>query len=492
MRKHITKVKEINNLIRQDNLDFAKQKLTELKKLFPNDDAVNFLNQFFDTIFLKKEKTINWGIDAQEFVERHFYLYHLLKDTYLIDNLKKGNILPIRFWDMPPIKIKIQNYFSIQNIELDNLSSKKEIYFLGENGDGKTILLQSILLALKGNTGNETVFSYLNQNDKFQENNNELKLSAHMLFDELIFNKNHKEQDGGFDNIFAYGVNRLRKSDKNPDKEGYLTLFDADTYLTSPEQWLKDTQLDYLTYQKKQSENKLTDKDFEPISPEQAVSLLEQIINFEEESKDKKFKIIINGTEIKFIEKGTELEFEQLSDGYKSILILLSDLISHLSKNRPFIESLEHYTGIVIIDELGVFLHPKWEFTLARNLRKLFPNIQWIFSTHSPIAILGASKDAVFYKVYKKNGTTEISKPFTPEMFSDRLINGFLTSSLFNMPTAKPAAFQYKDTDFETGEHIYGIIHKEVHKRLDREPLQNDEIKEMVSNLLDKFEKTGK
>ncbi len=492
MRKYITYVKEINKLIRQDKLDAAKQKLTELKKQYPNDDAVSFLNHFFDTIFLKENKTIDWEIDAQEYINRHFYLYLLLKDTDFWDEYKKSNILPIRFWDFPLEKITIQNYFSIQNIELDNLLGKKEIYFLGENGDGKTILLQSILLALKGNTGNETVFSYLNQNDKFQGNNKELKLIANMVFDELIFNKNHKEQEGGYDNIFAYGVNRLRESDKNPDKEGYLTLFDADTYLTSPEQWLKDSQLDYLTYQKKQSDNKLTDKDIEPISPEQAVSLLEQIINFEDKSEETKFKIKINGTEIKFIEKGTELEFEQLSDGYKSILILLSDLISRFSKNRPFIENVERYTGIVIIDELGLFLHPKWEFTLVRSLRKLFPNVQWIFSTHSPIAILGASKDAVFYKVYKKNGTTEISKPFTPEMFSDRLINGFLTSSLFNMPTAKPAAYQTEVTDFETGEHIYSIIHKEVKKRLDKEPLQNDEIKEMVSSLLDKFEKTEK
>lgn len=404
------------------------------------------------------------------------------------------------FWDLmdqiaalPVNEIDINNYFSIDNIQLKDLNDKKEIYFLGENGDGKTILLQAILLSLKGNTGNEIIFSFINQNENFQskidKSNKSLKLEAKVLntfgYD---FKINHKEQEYNYQSVFAYGVNRLRKNEKEADTEGYLTLFNSDTYLTSPVQWLKDVQLDYWNYINKLKNNQLSDKDIEPISPEQAVGLLEQVINFENDTSEKKFRITINGSEIKFIEKQTQLKFEQLSDGYKSILILLSDLLSRLSKTQLIINDVKNYTGIVIIDELGVFLHPKWEFSLARNLRKLFPNIQWIFSTHSPIAILGASEDALFYKVYKNKGITEISKAFTPEMFSDRLISGFLTSQLFDMPTAKPAAYRNRTKDYETGEHIYSIIHKEVKKRLEKEPLQNHEVQEIVSNLLDKFE----
>jgi len=46
--------------------------------------------------------------------------------------------------------INIQNFFSIKDIELFNLKDKKEIYIVGENGDGKTLLLQAIAVALKG------------------------------------------------------------------------------------------------------------------------------------------------------------------------------------------------------------------------------------------------------------------------------------------------------------------------------------------------------
>ena len=578
MKKLITHVKELNQLLKQGKLDIIEQKIKELKKLFPNDDVPVYLESY---IFENEEQKQKIENKTNNKFRIAFFLQNFLKDTDIIkeliferkaDNLLLGiflfdlfvfdfekyvynpskikttinslykvgytktfifnslfftlgkietifkyyNIkekkekflnkiadLLFNFHVTPVDKIYIKNYFSIEQIELDNLNNKKEIYFLGENGDGKTILLQAILLSLKGNTGNEKIFSFINQNEKFQKKinaENKLFLSAKMKKNaapELIniydykFNPNHKEQKNSYENIFAYGVSRLRKSDKDYDQEGYLTLFDSDISLISPTQWLKDVQLDYLNYQNKKANNELKKDDIEPMSSEKTKKLLEQIINFEE-TENQKFNIEINGTEIKFKEKGTELEFEQLSDGYKSILILLSDLLSRLSKNQPFIDDAKNYYGIVIIDELGVFLHPKWEFSIARILRKLFPNIQWIFSTHSPIAILGASEDAVFYKLYKEDSKTKISKSFSPKTFSNKLISGLITSPLFNMPTAKPATYQYSDIDYETGDYIYSKIHNEVKKRLEKEPLQDVEVKNMVKNLLDEFEKTNK
>lgn len=594
MEKLITYIIELNQLLKQDKIEIAKQKAKELKKLYPEDAVPDFIEAFIHKTFSDKKKIQESNIEIKNYYRLFFYLYQLIKDTkiendyfftkhfeneiiensfknknitnlyeklesnekfihgfqlsilgftlfevsvlnqakikYTIKSLYKAGFtkndiygalyiaykninlewyniefkpddwmkftkLWFHFIIEPLEKVTIKNYFSIEEIEISDLNNKKEIYFLGENGDGKTILLQAILLALKGNTGNETIFSYINQNEIFQSkaSNSKRKLSLtaklRQLFD-YKFETNHKIQESGYQNIFAYGVNRLRKSDKEPEKEGYLTLFDADTYLTSPTQWLKDIQLDYLNYQNKKGKKQLHENDIEPISPKQAKILLEQVINFEEDIN--KFQIIIDGTDIKFKEKGTSLEFEQLSDGYKSILILLSDLLSQLSNKQPFIENINDYLGIVIIDELGVFLHPKWEFEIARVLRKLFPNIQWIFSTHSPIAILGATSDAVFYKLYKKDGKTKISKPFSPKTFSNKLITGYITSPLFNMPTAKPIAYQYSNVDFETGDYIYSIIHKEVKSRLSKEPLQDDEIKKMVKKLLDKFEKSKK
>ena len=60
----------------------------------------------------------------------------------------------------------------------------------------------------------------------------------------------------------------------------------------------------------------------------------------------------------------------------------------------------------MLVDEIGVYLHPKWQYTIVRKLRSWFPLVQFIFTTHSPIVIMGASKDAAFYKVYKEGGVT--------------------------------------------------------------------------------------
>lgn len=589
MKKLITYIQELNSLLKQDKLDIAKDKMKELKKVFPDDEAVPFIETILNAFSFEKIEDFNKQKIKTKKVNSeyrsYFYAYILMKDTDRFKNIiqtklfegdffdkkyrnpdlkatdglefrfqtffigfwllelsiknmnqlqptlnllfksgftqrdihtsllfifnqfdytwydfeitqrefSKFSDLLIHFAEMPLDEIKIKNYFSLEDIEITDLGNKKEIYLLGENGDGKTILLQAILLALKGNSGNETIFSYINQNEDFQNRENpelekKLILSAKLKkLSKYEFKTNHKEQKSSYQNIFAYGVNRLRKSDKETDKEGYLTLFDSDVYLTSPMQWLKDIQLDFLNYQDKEAKKELSEDDIKPILPEQAKLLLEQVINFENDKK--KFQINIDGRNISFTEKETDLEFEQLSDGYKSILILLSDLLSHLSKNQPLIHKTPDYSGIVLIDELGVFLHPKWEFTIARILRKLFPNIQWIYTTHSPIAILGASKEAVFYKLYKENGKTRISNPFSPQVFSNKLLSGFVTSPLFNMPTAKPAAYESSKLDFETGDYIYSIIHKEVKKRLEKEPLQDEEIKNMVRNLLDEFEK---
>lgn len=55
--------------------------------------------------------------------------------------------------------------------------------------------------------------------------------------------------------------------------------------------------------------------------------------------------------------------------------------------------------GIVLIDELDIHLHPVWQRQIPNMLRKLFPNLQFIVSTHSPFIAAGSGEDAVTYKL---------------------------------------------------------------------------------------------
>lgn len=77
-----------------------------------------------------------------------------------------------------------------------------------------------------------------------------------------------------------------------------------------------------------------------------------------------------------------------LSAGYQSILRMVMDIAFRIATLNPqHGEKMNKTPGIVLIDELDMALHPKWQWTVLRALRETFPNIQFIVATHSPILI---------------------------------------------------------------------------------------------------------
>lgn len=84
--------------------------------------------------------------------------------------------------------------------------------------------------------------------------------------------------------------------------------------------------------------------------------------------------------------EGQRLNAEQLSDGEKIYLALIGDLCHRLSLANPEGDPLLG-TGIVLIDEIDLHLHPQWQSEIAGALTRTFPNIQFIITTHSPHVI---------------------------------------------------------------------------------------------------------
>jgi len=375
--------------------------------------------------------------------------------------------------------INITKYFCIENLKVENLKDKKEIYFLGENGDGKTILLQAIVLALKGLSYSSDKHNNLIDNDFAIEFEGEKRDFSYDDFAIEIEGENqptykYSYKDNVHKDIYAYGIGRLRNNNRERDDSGYLSLFDYDTYLTNPIDWFNEV---YIAESKKIGKLKLNS----------VIQLFEKLLGNDVKIEAKKDEVGYI-----FEEKNTPLEFHQLSDGYRSVLIWVSDLLSRLAESQPDVENLEDYKAVVLVDEIGSFLHPLWEYQIVRKLREWFGGIQWFFTTHSPIVALGASKKAVFYKLYKEDGITKVSEPFHAEAFDNRMLSSFVTSPLFNLPTARPATFQGNKFDLETGDYLYSQIRREVKKRVKDKPLQDTEIQDMISELLDEYERTGK
>ena len=78
------------------------------------------------------------------------------------------------------------------------------------------------------------------------------------------------------------------------------------------------------------------------------------------------------------------LEIGQLSDGQRAVLALAADLARRMAHGNPHVEDPLSSEAIVLIDEVELHLHPSWQQRILCDLRRTFPNAQFIVSTHSP------------------------------------------------------------------------------------------------------------
>ncbi|WP_323589941.1 AAA family ATPase [Aliarcobacter butzleri] len=347
--------------------------------------------------------------------------------------------------------INIKNFYSIKDINLENLDDKKEIYILGENGDGKSLFLQALTVGLKGVEEGD-VFNLV----KSQKEHYELKIedSNNNIYDS-------KDKENIYKNLFAYGANRNNNCQMKEDEAGYLTLFHPSWDLKNPIEWLK-----YLDHTEKSGKTNI-------VSVEIAKKLLQELLNSD-------VQIDITPETVTFKEKGSLVTFEQLSAGYKGVITIITDLLVRLSENQPNVVSIHEFKGIVLIDEVELHLHPKWKYNFVKRLRDIFPKIQFIMTTHSPTVLLGASKEAVFYKIYKEDGEVKISNQMPNEGYTN---NSLISSPLFDLGTITSRDY---DKTISSDDYIYDKIHQRISEKLkDNINMSEDEILKLIDKELD-------
>ncbi len=79
-----------------------------------------------------------------------------------------------------------------------------------------------------------------------------------------------------------------------------------------------------------------------------------------------------------------ELRIEQLSDGEKILIAMIGDIARRLAIANPEVDNPLEKEGIILIDEIDLHLHPSWQRMVVPKLREVFPNCQFIITTHSP------------------------------------------------------------------------------------------------------------
>ncbi|WP_263080637.1 AAA family ATPase [Endozoicomonas sp. Mp262] len=95
---------------------------------------------------------------------------------------------------------------------------------------------------------------------------------------------------------------------------------------------------------------------------------------------------------------GEALNVAQLSQGEKSLMALIGDIARRLAVMNPGLENPLEGDGIVLIDEVDMHLHPKWQRSLINQLTATFPNCQFVLTSHSPL-VISDSKNILSYLI---------------------------------------------------------------------------------------------
>mgnify|MGYP001271711027 CR=1 FL=1 len=89
------------------------------------------------------------------------------------------------------------------------------------------------------------------------------------------------------------------------------------------------------------------------------------------------------------------LELAQLSDGYRNLLAIVLDFARRLAQANPNWPNPLEAPGILLIDEVELHLHPRWQQTVIPGLRAAFPNTQLVISTHSPAVLTTVRREHI-------------------------------------------------------------------------------------------------
>uniref|UniRef100_UPI000BBC0C22 AAA family ATPase n=2 Tax=Calothrix sp. NIES-2098 TaxID=1954171 RepID=UPI000BBC0C22 len=101
---------------------------------------------------------------------------------------------------------------------------------------------------------------------------------------------------------------------------------------------------------------------------------------------------------------GQELIINQLSDGEKCLLAMVGDLARRLAIANPGLPEPLQGSGVVLIDEIELHLHPKWQREIIPALTRTFPNCQFIVTTHSPQVISHVKPEGIYILEKTDNG----------------------------------------------------------------------------------------
>jgi len=369
-------------LTRQIVLNWALDKRNELSTLIPD---------FWDSL----KKKLNLSLDKEKLnlkrVEKVTHTKSTIKTAldHSLTGVKEQYLQYFKFIDW----IDIKNFKCISQTRLD-LNKNKEnfgengILLIGENGVGKSTILQAIALAMVGEKQlKEMPLGDLSKLIRRQTKSKTAVITIQFLDEDdpvvveitpegISCNKKELVKP-----VVAIGsIRRLPETGEtvtyDDDPSRILGLFKHNVVYPEIEHWLTDTK-------------SVTSDQFNEAA-KTIIDLLmvpEEFIGANRLLNRRSGKLTIN------VGNGAE-SIEEMCDGHKSVIgyaLYIMRVLSEYGGGSSF-----DTEGIVIIDEIGNHLHPTWKIKIVSLLRKVFPRTIFVISTHDPLCLRNARKGEVW------------------------------------------------------------------------------------------------
>ena len=326
-------------------------------------------------------------------------------------------------------EIKINKLFHLQNLSIQIADENSpHLILTGMNGSGKTVLLNAIADFLD-KIKNDTNFFFL-QYPKWIKSNKESiaqnpKGSQKYIEAVAALKNTQKQYDSLYGKInisFAEGYGFIndyqernfiiafyqaaRKTDiiepKNPTKPILSVRGDAKKNLTSQLlNFLSDLKIQEALAR---NEGKTEDADYIRRWLNNFVNILRDLFD------DRNLTLEFNYRDYSFhiVTMGKSFKFTELSDGFVAAIDIVADLILKMQPDGG-VSSEFNKPGIVLIDEVETHLHLQLQKTVLPMLTTLFPNIQFIVSTHSPF-VLSSLSNATAYDLEHHEPITNLTE----------------------------------------------------------------------------------